>query len=187
MPKPKALKSSSRMFRAVGGLLSLVDPRTYLQLLKVLHFMNYSHAAQLRKITKGKKARIAPNVSFANGEYIRMGSNVRIGEYATVWAADDGAPVIIDDWAVISPHTLVSAAKYQAVSPMNNDGAKAEGNAIHIGKGAVIYSYCIILAGSKIGEGATIAPGSLVNGEIPPYAIAMGSPARVVMQRKPED
>lgn len=187
MPKPKALKTKSKNLRALGGLLSLIDPRTYLQLMKILHFMNYSHASQLRKITKGPKARIAPNVSFANGEHIRMGSNVRIGEYATVWAADDGAPVIIDDWAVISPHTLVSAAKYQAVSPMDNDGAKAKGNAIHIGKGAVIYSYCIILAGSKIGEGATIAPGSLVNGEIPPYAIAMGSPARVVMQRKPAD
>ncbi len=187
MSKLQSLKYKSKYIRSLGGLVSLIDPRTYIQLLKILHFINYSHAAQLGKIQKGKKTRIAPNVSFANGEYIRMGSNVRIGEYATVWAAEDGAPIIIDDWAVISPHTLVSAAKYGATSPVDNAKRKAEGNAIHIGKGAVIYSYCIILAGSKIGEGATVAPGSLVNGEIPPYAIAMGSPARVVLQGKPPE
>ena len=187
MSKLKSLKYSSRYLRALGGLISLVDPRTYIQLLKILHFINYSHAAQLGRIQKGKGARIAPNVSFANAEHIRLGSNVRIGEYATIWAAEDGAPVVIDDWAVVSPHTLVSAAKYGAINPEDNDKRKPAGKAIHIGRGAVIYSYCIILAGSKIGEGATVAPGSLVNGEIPPYAIAMGSPARVVLQGKPPE
>ena len=87
----------------------------------------------------------------------------------------------------VAIHDIVRERAVRCGDNDKHEGAKAEGNAIHIGKGAVIYSYCIILAGSKIGEGATIAPGSLVNGEIPPYAIAMGSPARVVMQRKPED
>ena len=187
MPKPKSLKNSSKIVRSLGGLISLVDPRTYLQLFKLLHFINYSHASQIGRISRGPGCRIAPNVSFANGEHIRLGSNVRIGEYATIWAAEDGAEVVIEDGAGVSPHSLVSAAKYESRSPLDTANRQAAGNPIHIGKGAVIYSYCIILAGSRIGEGATIAPGSLVNGEIPPYAIAMGSPARVVMQRKPPE
>ena len=162
-----------------------MDPRTYIQALKLLHFANYSHATQIGRIKRGKNVRIAPNASFANGEFITIGSHASIAEYATVWAAQDGAPIEIGEWAAVGPHTLVSAAKYDFADPRERKQAKGSG--IIIGDRAVIYSCCIILAGSKIGEGAVIGPGSLVNGQIPPYAIAMGSPARVILQRKPED
>lgn len=185
MPRLKSLQYKSTPLRALGALLSFVDPRTYIQILKLLHFANYSHATQVGKLNRGTNVRIAPNVSFANAEHIRIGSNASIAEYATVWAAQDGAPVEIGEWAAIGPHSLVTAAKYDFSDPREQKQAKGSG--IFIGDRAVIYSCCIILAGSKIGEGAVIGPGSLVNGEIPPHAIAMGSPARVVLQRKPED
>jgi len=41
----------------------------------------------------------------------------------------------------------------------------------------------LILGGAKIGHGACIGAGSVVKKEIPPYAIAVGSPARVIKQR----
>lgn len=37
-----------------------------------------------------------------------------------------------------------------------------------------------LLAGAKVGRGATIAAGSVVCSPIPPYAIAMGNPAQVI-------
>jgi acetyltransferase-like isoleucine patch superfamily enzyme len=37
-----------------------------------------------------------------------------------------------------------------------------------------------LLAGVKIGRGATIAAGAIVTKSIPPYAIAMGNPAKVI-------
>lgn len=40
-----------------------------------------------------------------------------------------------------------------------------------------------ILPGTKIGEGAIIQAGSVVHGEIPPYAIAGGNPAKVFKYR----
>lgn len=40
-----------------------------------------------------------------------------------------------------------------------------------------------ILGGARIGHGACIGAGSVVKKEIPPYAIAVGSPARVIRQR----
>lgn len=51
------------------------------------------------------------------------------------------------------------------------------GNDVWIGHGAVI------LSGSRIGDGAVIGANSLVKGEIPPYAIAAGNPARVMRYR----
>ncbi len=44
----------------------------------------------------------------------------------------------------------------------------------------------IILAGSKIGEGAIIQAGAVVHGEIPPLAIAGGNPAKVFRYRDKE-
>ena len=41
----------------------------------------------------------------------------------------------------------------------------------------------LILPGAKIGEGAIIQGGSVVHGEIPPYAIAGGNPAKVFKYR----
>jgi len=41
----------------------------------------------------------------------------------------------------------------------------------------------LLLPGTTIGEGAIIQAGSVVHGEIPPYAIAGGNPAKVFAQR----
>lgn len=49
-----------------------------------------------------------------------------------------------------------------------------------------IGSRVMILPGTKIGEGAIIQGGSVVRGEIPPYAIAGGNPAKVFKHRDKE-
>ena len=186
MARPKSLRNANSFTRSLGVLSSLLDPRTYLHVVKLLHFANYSHASQVSKIHKGEGVRIAPNVSFSNAEYIHIGSHARIAEHAIVWAAEDGAQIEIGEHAVISPYTMVTAAKYDFErGPQDNYAyRRPHGKKIVIGRGVVIYSSCIVLAGSDIGEGAIIGPGSLVNGKIPPFAIALGNPARVVMQRE---
>jgi acetyltransferase-like isoleucine patch superfamily enzyme len=49
---------------------------------------------------------------------------------------------------------------------------------IHIGDGAGISDKCTIQA--DVGERALVASGSVVNRPVPPYCLAVGSPARVV-------
>ena len=46
-----------------------------------------------------------------------------------------------------------------------------------------------MLGGSRIGEGAVIGAGAVVleNMEIPPFAVAVGSPARVVKTLDPDE
>ena len=54
---------------------------------------------------------------------------------------------------------------------------------VEIGDFVWFGSRVMILPGTKIGEGAIIQGGSVVHGEIPPYAIAGGNPAKVFKYR----
>lgn len=56
-----------------------------------------------------------------------------------------------------------------------------------IGNDVWIGCNSTILRGSTIGDGAVIGANSLVNIDIPPYAIAVGSPARVIKFRFAEE
>ena len=51
------------------------------------------------------------------------------------------------------------------------------GDYVWIGGGA------IILPGVTIGEGSIIGAGSVVSRDIPPYSVAIGSPAKVIKHR----
>lgn len=57
---------------------------------------------------------------------------------------------------------------------------------IEIGNFVWLGSRVMILPGTKIGEGAIIQGGAVVHGEIPPYAIAGGNPAKVFKYRNIE-
>jgi virginiamycin A acetyltransferase len=56
-------------------------------------------------------------------------------------------------------------------------------NYTEIGCDVWIGVNALILGGAKIAHGACIGAGSVVKKEIPPYAIAVGNPARVIKQR----
>lgn len=56
---------------------------------------------------------------------------------------------------------------------------------IHIGDGAGISDKCTIQA--DVGERAMVASGSVVNRPVPPYCLAVGSPARVVRYYGPPE
>ena len=58
---------------------------------------------------------------------------------------------------------------------------------IIIGNDVWIGTHCVILSGAHIGHGAVIGANSVVTNSIPPYAIAVGSPARVLKYRFSED
>ena len=53
---------------------------------------------------------------------------------------------------------------------------------IKVCENARIGAYSVILPGVTIGRGSIIGTGSIVSEDIPPYSIAIGSPAKVVRQ-----
>ncbi len=60
-------------------------------------------------------------------------------------------------------------------------GDTVVGNDVWIGREAMI------LPGARIGDGAVIGTRAVVSGEIPPYAVVIGNPGRVVRRRFDED
>lgn len=58
---------------------------------------------------------------------------------------------------------------------------------IEIGNDVWIGAQCVILSGAKIGNGAVIAANSVVVGDIPPFAIAAGTPAKILKYRFSEE
>jgi acetyltransferase-like isoleucine patch superfamily enzyme len=71
--------------------------------------------------------------------------------------------------------------------PSNPDGRRhadpdwdAISREVVIGDDVFIGTRSIVSKGANIGNGVVIAAGSVVTGEIPPYAIAAGVPARII-------
>lgn len=55
---------------------------------------------------------------------------------------------------------------------------------ITVGDNVWIGSRCVILPGTTIGEGSVVSAASVVRGEIPPYTLVAGNPARIVCSLK---
>ena len=88
MSRPSAPVSPRKKSRALGFGLSLVDPRAWLQLFRLVHYYNYNHVRPRRAADIGPGVRMAPNVSLRNGERIKIGAYARIGSHCSLWAGD---------------------------------------------------------------------------------------------------
>lgn len=62
-----------------------------------------------------------------------------------------------------------------------------EGHKTRIEHDAWIAADCIIKQGITIGAGAVVGANSFVNKDVPPYAIVVGSPARIIKYRFDEE
>jgi acetyltransferase-like isoleucine patch superfamily enzyme len=97
-------------------------------------------------------------------------------------------PVIIGDDTGIGGHTLIftHGAWLNAF-----DGYPADYKPVTIGKSVWFPWRVFVMPGSVVGDGSVIGANSLVSGEIPPYSLAVGSPAKVIRSapdwpRKPD-
>jgi virginiamycin A acetyltransferase len=65
-------------------------------------------------------------------------------------------------------------------------GEESRGDTI-VGNDVWIGMEALILPGSRIGDGAIIGAQAVVSGDVPPYAVVVGNPAKVVRQRFDDD
>lgn len=142
---------------------------------------------------KGKIPNVADSVFIAPGAFVIAG--VTIEEYASVWFnsvirgdVDDvhiGNSTNIQDNCTVHPDK--SCPVY--IGDRVTIGHNCVIHGCTIGNGAMIGMQCTLLNRCHIGEDAIIGAGSLVTSgiEIPPRSLAMGSPARVIRELKPEE
>lgn len=127
------------------------------------------------------------NSSFGYGSYVGKDSLVKftnIGKYCNLsWQLSIGG----------SNHNYKAACMYTHSWWKRTFGA-GEGmlpvlpeEYTHIGNDVWIGAQANILRGVTIGDGAVIGANTLVLSDIPPYAIAVGSPAKVIKYRFDEE
>ena len=172
-----------RLARLVRLLGSAVDPRAWAHAVKLINYYNYSHVEPLRKISVGRDCAISPNAVFSNPTRIVIGERVRIGARCHLWAGHSSGTIRIGDDCLFGPEVMVTAASYRY-----NDGAPVteqlmDEDDVLIGKDVWLATRVIVLPGARIGDGCVIAAGAVVKGELPPFSIAAGAPARVVGYR----
>ncbi|MEM7709809.1 MAG: acyltransferase [Pseudomonadota bacterium] len=175
------LSRTARLARLVGGAL---DPRAWLHALRLVNYYNYSHVVPRRALAPGPGANISPNAVFSHPERIEIGARLSLGARCHLWAGPSHGRIVIGDDVLFGPEVMVTASGYRF-----DDGAPVTAQAmdeadVTIGDDVWLGTRAIVLPGARIGAGAIIGAGALVRGEIPPGAIAVGLPARVVGQRR---
>jgi len=123
--------------------------------------------------------------------YIRVGDNVEIGPYSVLWGAGG---ITIGNDVHIGAHVSITAHEAKQIDPRNLNVFKPlemEFAPVVIEDHVLVCSGAVIIPGVTIGHHAMIGGGAVVTKNIPPYALAVGCPARVIRfsnaEHAPED
>jgi acetyltransferase-like isoleucine patch superfamily enzyme len=100
------------------------------------------------------------------GTGVRVHSQVFIPEFS-----------VLEDHCWIGPNVALTNAKFPQAKR-----TKAILAGVRIGRYAKIGANSTLLPGVVIGEGALVGAGSVVTHDVPPFAVVIGNPARVVGQ-----
>jgi acetyltransferase-like isoleucine patch superfamily enzyme len=162
----------------------------------------------------GSGSRIIRPILLLNTEFASLGVGVTIRNGARIeLAPDEASPspaLIIGDYTNIEQNIHIACRyriqigsnvsitancaivdvthPYENVNDHRKIGARIElvDRPVEIGDGTFIGMNSLILPGSKIGRYCMIGAGSIVNGIIPDYSVALGCPARIIKRYDPD-
>ncbi|HTQ32000.1 MAG TPA: acyltransferase [Opitutaceae bacterium] len=121
-------------------------------------------------------------VLHAYGGAIRCGENVFFGPYAVVYGHGG---VEIGAHTLIAMHCCIVAANHARPPPGELIRFKPDiPLPVKIGRDVWLGAGVKVLGGVTIGDGCIVGAGAVVTGDLPPYSIAVGIPARVIDQRQ---
>jgi acetyltransferase-like isoleucine patch superfamily enzyme len=140
-----------------------------------------------------KRVRIGSTVKLINKKSIDISDNVWIGHYALI---DGIGGVTISKGVHVSSHTVIYSHSSQDAIRLLGDQYMMEETEnrlgykikqVTIGEYSFIGTSSILLPGATIGRGCIIGAGSVVNGNIPDYAIATGNPIQIIGDTRERD
>ena len=144
--------------------------------------------AQLRELvaenvlSMGNRTYGRPHIHSWRNPYTgeRLGGRVEIGNYCSI---SDEVHIFTGgnhrmDWVTTFPLRIQLGLEGRWTD--GHPGSKGD---VVIGHDVWIAHGATILSGSTIGTGAVIGAGAVVAGEVPPYAVMAGNPAREIRKR----
>ena len=136
----------------------------------------------------GKGCVFHPTNSDFNYSKISLGDDVQIGNNARFWATESG--IKIGNHVTFAPSVSIIAGnhRYDLVGKWItqyriSDKRLEDDLPVIIENDIWVGTNVTILNGVKVGRGAIIAAGAVVNKEVPPYSIVGGVPSRVIGHR----
>jgi acetyltransferase-like isoleucine patch superfamily enzyme len=186
---PAALSSaggrtmSRKIAKLKNGAVSVLDLKTWLHSLRILHYYGYSHVREKQKMTIGADPTFAPNVSISNGNRITLGDRVHVGERVCLWAGDSVGRITLGNDVMIGPATFVTASDYGLVEGVPPAFQPKNERDIVIEEDVWIGANAVVVAGVTIGAGAIVGAGSVVTRDLPPNMICAGVPAKPIKPR----
>ncbi len=124
-----------------------------------------------------------PKRPLGGGE-LRIGKNVYIGEHCNIRAG--GAAVEIGNDVMVATGVSMFATNHlmETGEPMIKQSWNTEKSGVCVGSDVWIGARSVLLPGTRIGNGAVIAAGSVVRDEVPSGAIYGGVPAKLIRMRQ---
>jgi acetyltransferase-like isoleucine patch superfamily enzyme len=131
----------------------------------------------------GNGTRILRGVTMSTTPYgkIHVGNKVHIGEGTIIFS---DMKITIGDNVIIGPQTVITDFNhvYESTTiPINQQGLDRK--EVVIEEDVWVASRCVIIRGVKIGKGAVIAAGAVVNRDVAPYTVVGGVPIRIIKKR----
>lgn len=179
----KPPKDESQLARLLSAIGSIIDPRPYFHLLRLIHYYNYSHLAPKRKLKLGQSSSLSPTVSLRNGQRISIGAQCHIGEGSSLWAGDDNGRIEIGNNVSLAPDVFITASDYQFKKGIPFRQQSKRDLDVIIGDDVWLGTKVVVTAGVTIGDGCIIGAGAVVTKNIPANSIAGGVPAKVIRSR----
>lgn len=160
------------------------------KLIPQIHYLKWLTDGALHNVVIDDETKLyAPyNISASSigkGTYIAKNANIvltNIGKYCSI------GPNLSCGWGVHPKNGLSTSPIFYSTSKqvgytMSKENKVVENKGITIGNDVFIGMNVTILDGVNIGDGAIIGAGAVVSKDIPPYAIAVGSPIQIKSYR----
>ncbi|WP_114936352.1 CatB-related O-acetyltransferase [Mucilaginibacter endophyticus] len=149
------------------------------------YFASYSEDSQVDKHTNIHKAHYLKSVKVGYGTAI--GPNARIS-YTTIGKFCSLGPNLLCGWGIhpidgIATSPIFYSTLKQVGFTYSSSNKIEERKPIEIGNDVFIGANVTILDGVKISDGCVIGAGAVVSKDIPPYAVAVGSPIKIIKFR----
>ncbi len=127
----------------------------------------------------GRGCTVYPTARIYGGRRVRFGDRVTINDYVHIWGVGG---VSIGDDTMIAAHSVIVSQTHEldALRQGRKYRETLTFAPVKIGNNVWIGSSVTILPGVTIGDGAVIGAGAVVTRDIPPAALAIGVPARVI-------